>query len=77
MPVAAGPTTYYYFDGVFYVQQGSAFVVVNAPIGIVVPLLPSAATQVVVNGNVYYQLGGVYYQPFFQGDTTVYRIVTQ
>jgi len=40
-----------------------------------VTALPAGASQVVVNGIVYYQFGGVYYQPAFQNGLTVYTTV--
>ena len=56
-------------------QQGTTFVVVNAPIGVEVPALPAGAGQVVVSGTVYYAHGGIYYRPAFQNGVTVYTTV--
>jgi hypothetical protein len=72
--IAAGPTTYYYLDGIFYVAQNDSFAVVNPPAGIIVPDLPSGANQVVVNGNVCYQFNGLNYQPSVQDGVTVYTV---
>ena len=73
--IAVGPTTYYYFDGVFYVASDSSFAVVNPPPGIVVPArLPSDATQVVINGSVAFQFNGFNYTPSIQDGVTVYTV---
>jgi hypothetical protein len=37
--------------------------------------LPPGYQQVVVNGVIYYLLGGVYYQPYIYGGQTVYLVV--
>ena len=72
--IVAGPTTYYYLDGVFYVQQGDSYAVVNPPPGIVVPAVPSDANQVVINGTVIYQYSGFNYTPSIQDGVTVYMV---
>lgn len=73
--VAQDGQTYYYMDGVFYVQQGDSYAIVPTPLGVTVPELPSSATQTVINGNVYYQYNGVYYQPIIQNGVTMYVTV--
>ena len=73
--VSFGPTVYFYLDGIFYVQQGDAFVVVNPPAEIVVPMLPSGAQQVIVNGAVAYQFNGFNYLPSLQDGVTVYTVM--
>ena len=35
----------------------------------------TGATQVVVNGGVYYSHGGIYYRPAFQNGVTIYTTV--
>ena len=75
IPIGFGPTTYYYLDGIFYVQQGDGFTVVNPPAGIVVPMLPSGAVQVIVNGAVAYQFNGFNYLPSLQDGVTVYTVM--
>ena len=72
--VVAGPTTYYFLDGVFYVAQNNSFAVVSPPAGIIVPDLPSGANQAIVNGTVCYQFNGFNYQPSLQGGVTVYVV---
>jgi hypothetical protein len=73
-PIAFGPNTFYYLDGVFYVAEGNGFAVVNPPPGIVVPVLPSGANQVVVNGTVVYQFEGFNYTPSLQDGVTAYTV---
>jgi len=40
-----------------------------------VTVLPAGANQVVVNGIVYYQYGGIHYRPAFQNGVTIYTTV--
>jgi len=74
IPIVIGPTTYYYLDGIFYIQQGDNFTVVNPPPGITVPLLPSGAQQLILNGSVTYQFNGFNYLPSLQDGVTVYTV---
>jgi hypothetical protein len=74
IPIAFGPTTYYYLDGDFYVAQGDGFVIVDPPPGIVVPTLPSGANQVAINGGVVYQFNGFNYTPSLQDGVTAYTV---
>jgi hypothetical protein len=74
VPIALGPTTYYYLDGVFYVAQPNGYAVVNPPPGIVVPVLPTGAAQVVISGTVVYQFGGFNYTPSLYGGVTAYTV---
>lgn len=48
--VIVGGVTYYYYNGVYYVKQGSGYVVVGAPPGAVVQVLPDASAPVHVEG---------------------------
>jgi hypothetical protein len=41
--VMQGTTTYYYSGGVFYAKHGAGFIVLNTPIGVIVPQPPAAA----------------------------------
>jgi hypothetical protein len=73
-PIAVGPTTYDYLDGVYYVAQPNGFAVVTPPPGIVVPSLPTGAAQVVINGTVEYRFDGFNYQPSIQDGVTMYTV---
>src|SRR5262245_21746719 len=48
--------------------------VTTVSVGTVVPALPGGCTTVQVNGVTYHQCSGVYYRPYYQGDTLVYQV---
>ena len=73
--VYVGSTTYIYSDGVYLQPRGGSYVVVNPPVGVVVSYLPEGCTLTQINNISYYDCGGIYYQPFYQNSTTVYKIV--
>ncbi len=73
-PITVGPTTYYYLDGMFYIQQDGGYAVVDPPSGIIVPSLPTGATQTVINDTVVYQFNGFNYTPSIQDGVTVYTV---
>jgi hypothetical protein len=52
---------YFYFEGVYYDDEPSGYVVVDAPVDADVPDLPPGAETVVVNGTIYYYADGVFY----------------
>ena len=54
--------------------QANGYDVVNPPPGIVVPVLPAGATQVVINGTVVYQFNGFNYAPILEGGVTAYTV---
>ncbi|HSU65996.1 MAG TPA: DUF6515 family protein, partial [Tepidisphaeraceae bacterium] len=74
VPVVAGPSTFYYLDGTFYLPQPGGFAVVNPPPGIIVPSLPTGANQILINGNVLFQFNGFNYQPILAGGVTMYTV---
>ena len=70
MPIpyhSGGP--YYYHQGSWYHHDGSSFVVVLPPIGLVAPFLPPFYSTFWVGGYPYYYANNVYYawQPQAQG----------
>ena len=73
--VNLGTTSYYYLNGAYYVQQGTAFNVVPPPIGIMVPTLPPGAPATTSNGQTYFKFQGIYYQPVIIGGKTRYMTV--
>jgi len=57
-----GPRGRFYFSGgVWYAERGPRFVVVGAPIGLFVPVLPPFYTTVWVGGVPYYYANDAYY----------------
>ena len=52
---------FFYFEGVYYDDEPSGYVVVDAPVDADVPDLPPGAETVVANGTVYYYADGVFY----------------
>ena len=73
--VYVGSTTYIYSDGVFLVSSGSSYVVVEPPVGVVVTYLPEGCQTTKINNVLYYNCSNIYYQPFYQNGSTVYRVV--
>jgi hypothetical protein len=74
-PFYYGDFQYYYSDGLFYQYDNSEYTVVEPPVGAEVTTLPEKAQSIVINGQQYYELNGVYYQPVTKDDgTTVYQI---
>jgi hypothetical protein len=69
--VVVGSTTYIYSDGVFMQSSGGSYTVVNPPVGAVVTYLPEGCTQ---TGS-YFDCGGIYFQPSYQGSTNVYKVI--
>jgi len=72
---------YYYYDGFFYrpyantQTQTEQYEVVDPPMGVVVPTLPSGAKQVKIDGNIYYKKNGTFYQEVQQDNKTKYVVV--
>lgn len=52
---------YYYYDGLFYREGITGYVLVNAPVGALVPVLPPSCEMIVINGTTYYTYDNVYY----------------
>ncbi len=63
----------YYRGGAVYGAPVAA--AAGLAIGATVVSLPSACTSVVVNGVTYYNCGGTYYQPAYDGPNLVYVVV--
>lgn len=68
-----GGRRYHYYDGVYYNQIGTTYVVVPPPSGAVVNVIPTDYQPVVINGRTYYTNNGVYYQYTSSG----YQVVPQ
>ena len=65
--VLFGEQEFYYNQGSFYVQENSGYLAVPPPIGLVVPVIPSHARQINVDGQIYYRYKGVFYIQVAQG----------
>jgi hypothetical protein len=74
-PFYWGDYQYYYSDGLFYQYDNSQYTVVEPPIGAEVSSLPDKAQSIVINGQQYYELNGVYYQPVTKDDGTVVYMI--
>lgn len=68
-----GGMSYYYHEGLFYHPHRGAYVVVNPPIGMIVPTLPLGYSMVRVYNRDYFFYDNVYYEwaPQYNG----YRVV--
>jgi Family of unknown function (DUF6515) len=55
--------SYRFHDGVWFEPRGPAFMVVEPPIGVMVPTLPSFATSVAHGGEAYLYVSGTFYLP--------------
>jgi hypothetical protein len=63
-----GPRARFFFaGGVWYAARGPGFVVVAPPVGLFVPVLPVAFTQVYIGGVPYYYANDTFYQAAPQG----------
>ena len=62
---------YYFSDGYFYQYNNDEYTVVEPPVGALIKSLPSNAKSIVINGQQYYELNGVYYLPVKMEDGTV------
>jgi hypothetical protein len=61
-PFYFGQTQFFYSGGLYYRQYEREYKVVVPPVGAEVPSLPEEAQEVTVNGQVFYEYKGVYYQ---------------
>src|SRR6185312_10583645 len=71
-----GDAYFYYSDGLFYNYNNDQYTVVEPPVGASVDKLPSKAQSIVIDGQQYYEMNGVYYQQITKDDgTTAYEVV--
>lgn len=71
IPLNVGGTPYYYYGGSYYETGPSGYVVVQPPVGVVVPDLPPGAETVPAGPNMFYYAGGAFYAPNPQGGFVV------
>ena len=70
-----GGAYFYYSDGLFYQYNNEEYTVVEPPLGAEINKLPAKAQSIVIDGQQYFELNGVYYQPITKDDgTTVYQV---
>jgi hypothetical protein len=75
-PFFWGDYQYFYSDGFFYQYDNTEYTVVEPPIGAEIAALPDKAQSIVINGQQYYELNGVYYQQVTKDDgSVVYMVV--
>jgi hypothetical protein len=74
-PFYWGDYEYYYSDGLYYQYTNNQYTVVEPPVGAEVASLPDKAQSIVINGQQYYELNGVYYQPITKDDGTVVYMI--
>lgn len=72
-PYVVGGGRYYYSGGVWYAPRGPSFVVVGAPIGFFVPVLPPYYTTIWLGGVPYYYANDTYYM--WRADQSGYEVV--
>lgn len=71
--VERGGGRFFYSGGIWYAPRGPSFVVVAAPIGVFVPVLPPFYTTVWMGGFPYYYANDTYYA--WRGDEEGYEVV--
>lgn len=60
--IVVGGGRYFYSGGIWYAPRGAGFVVIGAPVGMFVPILPAYYTTVWFGGVPYYYANDSYYQ---------------
>ena len=71
--VTFGNRYYHYYRGAYYRPYNRGYIIVQPPIGIIVPSLPVGYSHVIIGSNPYYRYGNVFYAPY--GDR--YRVVEE
>jgi hypothetical protein len=71
--IAHSGTPFYYSGGVWYAPHGPSFVVVAAPVGVFVPVLPPFYTTLWFAGVPYHYANDTYY--VYRGDQQGYEVV--
>jgi len=62
-PFYWGDDLYYYYGGVFYSPyDGGGYQVTVPPVGAAVPTIPQGAKSIMIDGQQFYELNGVYYK---------------
>ncbi|MHB8207113.1 DUF6515 family protein [Mucilaginibacter sp.] len=62
-PFYWGDNLYYYSSGVFYTPyDGGGYQVTTPPVGAAIPSLPQGAKSIMIDGQQFYEMNGVYYK---------------
>ena len=61
-PFYYGPDLYYYWGGTFYRPSDKGYAIAAPPIGATIPKLPANAHPIMIDGQQYDELNGVYYK---------------
>jgi hypothetical protein len=67
-PFYWGGLPYYYSNGYYYEYNDDQYTVVEPPVGAQLNNLPAKAQSIVINGQQYYELDGVYYVAITKDD---------
>jgi len=67
-PFWFGDYQYYYSNGFYYQYNNNQYTVVEPPVGAQISTLPSNAQSIVINGQQYYEVDGVYYVAITKDD---------
>ncbi len=67
--------TYYYDDGTFYNKKGRKYEVIQPPIGVIVPVLPSGFEEFILEGETFYKVEETLYKPVPDGFEVVGKTV--
>lgn len=70
-PFYYGDDEYFFSNGLFYQYYNDNYTVVEPPVGAEIKSLPDKAQSIVINGEQYYELNGVYYRPVTKDDGTI------
>ena len=62
--VMFGNRYYHYHNGVYYRPYDRGYIIVQPPIGIIVPSLPFGCTRVIIRSNPYYRYENIFYAPY-------------
>ena len=73
--LSVGGSPFFYHGGVFYRPYGSAYIVVNAPIGARVRSLPTGFVSFSIGARRYYHLNATYY--FYEPEKQEYVVVAE
>ena len=75
VPVYYGGVNYTYYGGYYYQPASTGYVVVEPPVGAILPTLPPGSTATTVNGQTYFIYNNTYYKPVLVNGATGYQVV--